>query len=237
MKVFLSHSSKDKELARKISIDLVNKGVDVWFDEWEIFVGDSITNKIQSGLSESKLLIVFLSKDSIKSGWVEKEWQSKMENEAITKKVTILPLKVDNTPMPQLLKDKKYADFNKNYDAAFNDLLLAIKIHIDPAISIRNNIHSITSLEKEENKNSKIIQNIIIQFAILMILSYEYIWGEFKINKLLVINDTITDIDTTEPLISEETMLIIFKVIFAVIVIYIVFKLFSNIIHFLKNMR
>ena len=52
MKIFLSHSSKDKEFVRKLADDLKTYGLSVWFDEWEIKVGDSITNKISQGIDE-----------------------------------------------------------------------------------------------------------------------------------------------------------------------------------------
>ena len=64
VKVFLSHSSKDKSIARKIAEDLRDKGIGVWFDEWNIFVGHSITQKISQGLEESDFVAVLLTKNS-----------------------------------------------------------------------------------------------------------------------------------------------------------------------------
>ena len=79
--VFLSHSSKDKPLARKIAEKIKDVGIKVWLDEWEILVGDSITQKIQTGLESANYVAVLLTKHSVKSGWVEKEWQSKIGGE------------------------------------------------------------------------------------------------------------------------------------------------------------
>lgn len=48
-------------------------------------------------------------------------------NEVQRRKVHILPLKLDDSPMPQIIADKKYADFSKSYKAGLDDLLNALK--------------------------------------------------------------------------------------------------------------
>jgi len=127
--IFLSHSSKDKALAKKIAEDLSLAGIDVWLDEWMVQVGDSISQKIQQGLRDMNLVAVLLTHSSIQSGWVEKEWQSKIGQEAERKRVLILPLKADDAEIPELLKDKKYADFASDYRGALDDLVIAIAVH------------------------------------------------------------------------------------------------------------
>ena len=125
-KLFLSHSSKDKEFARKIAKDLVKNGFEVWFDEWEIMVGESISQKIEKGLEDSDFVAVLLSSNSVKSGWVKKEWQSRIGKEAKEKKVHILPLKLEQCIFPNLLVDKKYADFSTDYENGLIELLSSI---------------------------------------------------------------------------------------------------------------
>jgi TIR domain-containing protein len=80
--IFLSHSTKDKSLARQIANDLLSADISVWLGEWEILVGDSITQRIQQGLEEVDYVAVLLTKHSVESGWVEKEWQTKIGVEA-----------------------------------------------------------------------------------------------------------------------------------------------------------
>ncbi len=129
--IFLSYSNKDKSLARKIARDLGKKGINVWLADWEIFVGDSISQKIQNGLKKTRFIAVLLSKHSIKSNWVEKEWQTKIDCEVRDGNVTILPLKADDCEIPPLLKDKKYANFTKNYEYGLNELIQAVKRHLN----------------------------------------------------------------------------------------------------------
>jgi CheY-like chemotaxis protein len=127
--VFLSHSSKDKPLARRIARDLNARDVDVWLDEWEIRVSDSVAHCIQKGIAEADFVAVLLTVTAVQSGWVEKEWQAKIGVEATYRRVAILPLKADDCDIPTLLRDKKYADFSQDYDSAFRELVTAITYH------------------------------------------------------------------------------------------------------------
>ena len=60
--VFISHASEDKDsVVRPLAIALKNKGINVWYDEFELKIGDSLRRKIDQGLSRSKFGIVVLS--------------------------------------------------------------------------------------------------------------------------------------------------------------------------------
>ena len=106
-----------------------SRSIVVWFDEWEIHVGDSITQKIERGLDKADFVAVLLTKHSVSSGWVDKEWRPKIAEEAERRKVIILPLKAENCPIPVLLRDKKYANFLKDYTSGLDALLKAIEAH------------------------------------------------------------------------------------------------------------
>ena len=127
--IFLSHSSSDKKLARRIANALLKAGIEVWLDEWEILVGDSITQRIQHGLDDTDFVAVLLSEKSVESGWVEKEWQSQIGVEAVFKRVVILPLRTDDCQIPTLLRDKRYADFRSRFATAMAEFVAAIKGH------------------------------------------------------------------------------------------------------------
>lgn len=124
---FLSHSSLDKPFIRQLAADLTANGIDVWLDEQRIRVGDSIPEKIAQGLAGSDFFLIGMSQHSANSAWVQKELNNAMVNEVQRRKVHILPLRLDDTPMPQIISDKKYADFSKSYKAGLKDLLAAMK--------------------------------------------------------------------------------------------------------------
>lgn len=127
--VFLSHSSRDKKTAKRLAIDIMMSNIFVWFDEWEIHVGHSITQKISRGLDDVDFVVVLLSKNSVESGWVQKEWATKIGEEATSQSVSVLPVLLEDCSIPSLLRDKKYADIRENYEDGVRELLGAIKFH------------------------------------------------------------------------------------------------------------
>ena len=67
--VFISHATEDKdEVVRPLANALKNRNLNVWYDEFELKIGDSLRQKIDKGVANSKFGIVILSKNFIKKG-------------------------------------------------------------------------------------------------------------------------------------------------------------------------
>lgn len=72
--VFISHASEDKEaVVRPLAAALVAEGLNVWFDEFELRIGDSLRRKIDQGLANSRVGLVVLSHSFIAKGWTNYE--------------------------------------------------------------------------------------------------------------------------------------------------------------------
>jgi len=123
IKVFLCHSSKDKGFVRRLAQDLEGRGVRVWFDEWEMKVGDSLADRIQEGIEHSSYLAVVLSPNSVKSGWVKRELNAALAKELKKQDVFILPILYKDCEIPLFLQDKIYADFRQNYTKGLRELM------------------------------------------------------------------------------------------------------------------
>lgn len=90
--VFVSHASEDKEdFVGPFVNALVSKGISVWYDEFELKVGDSLRRSIDSGLKNSKYGIVVLSENFFKKEWPQKELDGLFAKELNGERV-ILPL-------------------------------------------------------------------------------------------------------------------------------------------------
>lgn len=73
-RVYLAHASEDHDtLARPLAERLLAKGVDVWLDAWEIRSGDSLRQKMESGLGDCTHFVVLLTPQSLGKDWVERE--------------------------------------------------------------------------------------------------------------------------------------------------------------------
>lgn len=72
--VFISHASEDKDaFVRPLANALMNEGLDVWFDEFTLRIGDSLRQKIDQGLANSRVGLVVLSPAFISKGWTNYE--------------------------------------------------------------------------------------------------------------------------------------------------------------------
>ena len=72
--VFVSHASEDKDdFVRPLANALVAAGLKVWFDERTLRIGDSLRQKIDKGLANSRVGLVVLSPAFIKKGWTNYE--------------------------------------------------------------------------------------------------------------------------------------------------------------------
>jgi hypothetical protein len=122
-KIFLSYSSVDNDFVSRLANDLQARRVPVWLDRWELKVGDSLTQKIQDGITESSWLAVILSKNSVKSEWVKKELNAAQALELSKRSVFVLPLLIDDCEIPLFLMDKVYADFRTSYEEGLASLI------------------------------------------------------------------------------------------------------------------
>lgn len=125
--VFISHSSKDKPVVRRLTADLMNAGIKVWLDEQSIMVGDSISERISQALAKSDFFIIVISKNSMSSDWVQRELNATIMAELSRRSVHILPVRLDDADIPALLSDRQYADFSKSYRDGLTKLVQAIK--------------------------------------------------------------------------------------------------------------
>jgi len=59
-RVFISHSALDADWARSFAQALRQRGVAVWFDEFDVHPGESLRDALESGLRGSDVLVALL---------------------------------------------------------------------------------------------------------------------------------------------------------------------------------
>jgi len=127
-KIFISYSHRDKEFVNRLTVDLENAGINIWLDAKEIKVGDSISKKIEEGISESYFLFLVISSNSVKSKWVESEYSTALNAQLDSGTgPKIIPILIEEVQLPAYLRDIKYADFSRGYKRALDELLKTLK--------------------------------------------------------------------------------------------------------------
>lgn len=72
--VFICHADEDKdEVARPLAFALRELGLAVWYDEFELRIGDNLRRKIDEGIANSKFGVVILSEHFFAKQWSQYE--------------------------------------------------------------------------------------------------------------------------------------------------------------------
>lgn len=133
--LFLSHSSADKTFVEKLAKDLEGVGVNVWFDKWEIKVGDSLTGKIEEGLQANDYLGLVLSPAAVASEWVKAELSAAWCRQMSSRKIVVLPILYQDCEIPFLLEDRKCSatSFLRNWDSILEKKRANLRSISEPA--------------------------------------------------------------------------------------------------------
>lgn len=96
---FISYSSKDQEFAERLHADLQNKDVRCWFAPEDLKIGARTRTAIDEVIRVYDKLLLILSKNSIRSDWVEKEVDTGFEKERERKETVLFPIRLDDSVM------------------------------------------------------------------------------------------------------------------------------------------
>lgn len=142
--VFICHASEDKDdFVRPLAEKLRQHHIDVWYDEFSLSIGDSLTQKIDEGLSRSRYGIVVLSQNFFRKPWAKRELNGLTSREMIEGKDLILPIwhRVDAQDVMQYsppLADKKAGSSGDGINSLIRELIKKIKPDESPLIVARD---------------------------------------------------------------------------------------------------
>ena len=129
--VFISHASEDNaEIARPLAEALKQRGLSVWFDEYELTLGDRLRRKIEEGLRVSRYGVTILSDSFFRKKWPQEELDALFALETESKK--ILPVwhglsSADIARYAPLLVDRLAVSTKIGVDAVADEIARAIK--------------------------------------------------------------------------------------------------------------
>lgn len=155
MKVFISHSSTDKKFVRTLKDCLAANNIDIWMDEDQLDLGDSLLTKLDQALNDSSHLVIILSPASIASDWVRFELKKAIENSRTGLMQKIIPVKFQECDIPEELSDMLYADLSNEVVLPAGDRLKFISDGFDIFFlklvrALRNSAKAISTEEKRE---------------------------------------------------------------------------------------
>jgi hypothetical protein len=137
--LFISYSSKDETLARRLYADLQAQGVRCWFAPEDLKIGTKFRQHIDEAIHQQDKLLLLLSKQSIASTWVENEVEAALEKEDQQQREVLFPIRLDDVVMQTpkawaatLRRARNIGDFSawtdpQAYQSALDRLLRDLK--------------------------------------------------------------------------------------------------------------
>src|SRR5437762_6379699 len=127
MRIFISHSSKDKKAVSRIAARLKKDGHDVWADYLKLSPGDNFADKIQEAIRDSEAFVVVISANSLQSTWARAEFSAIALGQIADKK-KVVPVRIDNCPVPNYLSNFLYVDLSHDFQSGLETLSQVFKV-------------------------------------------------------------------------------------------------------------
>jgi outer membrane protein OmpA-like peptidoglycan-associated protein len=138
--VFISHATEDKEsIALPLANRLMERGLRVWLDRWELKLGDSLSEKIDNGLVNSRFGVVIFSPSFFAKRWPRHELEGLVQRQLGGAKV-ILPV---------------WHEVDHEYVAKFSPTL-ANKMAVPTSSGLDHVASAIYEAVAEENTNTEL---------------------------------------------------------------------------------
>jgi TIR domain-containing protein len=126
--LFVSYSRHDAPTVNQVASQLEQLGLRVWLDEVEIVAGDNIVERIQEGIASSRYFVAFLSNHYNRSLFAKEELAVAVMHLLSEGKRAVIPVRLDDDPLPTILLARKYCDFRTSFLTGFKELTQALSI-------------------------------------------------------------------------------------------------------------
>jgi hypothetical protein len=116
--VFVSYSQNDRETALGLTRALAERGIDVWFDNHEVRVGEDIGSRVQDAMRSASTVVLLIGSEP--SSYVRREWSSALQKAWASKPdLTLVPVLLPGADPPAFLSHLHYlrlTDAGRDWD-------------------------------------------------------------------------------------------------------------------------
>jgi TIR domain len=131
-RVFLSYARSDAQVVERIARDLRGQGVDLWMDRQDLLAGQEWLPQIEKAISGADFMLVFISKASLNSKWVQREYQVAFQSQAKVGGTRLIPVLLERVDLPPFLSSIQYVDLTESYFEGVQQLLRALQMPVGP---------------------------------------------------------------------------------------------------------
>jgi hypothetical protein len=127
MKVFLSHSTKDKQFVQTLAAELEAQKIEPWLCEVDIEFGQNFVAKIEEGLRDADLTVLFWSPEAARSDWTRLEWTSVTAREISESRTRLGVVLLRDCAVPEVLRVKHWIDARTDLEKGRLEIVAWIK--------------------------------------------------------------------------------------------------------------
>ncbi len=127
----MSYSSSDRAFARLLVEQLRSKGLEAWIDNEQIVAGDDILERLGEGLTKSDIVAFVVSGASLASDWVKREVGFAAQRDLREKRVGIIPIAIDDTPIdsfPWFLQTANISRVTSDLNGAVSAAAIIVRV-------------------------------------------------------------------------------------------------------------
>jgi Restriction endonuclease/TIR domain len=134
--VFFVYAREDRAVARPIAEELVKRGWRVWFDEFELTIGDSLAGQIDRGLSQSHAAVALITPSFFQKHWPARELSGLAMRESEGGAKIVLPVwhEVDASSVARhspVLADRVAVNTSSGLQNVVHQIEVALKHSLD----------------------------------------------------------------------------------------------------------
>ena len=122
LSLYLSYSPNDWRIIEEINTLLLNFGYITILDRKDIIEGEHMYDKIQKTIDDADYFLFFATESAASSEWCSRELSRALEIEAEREEQFIIPLKLDDVTMPDIICHKEYIDIHKDKPSGLREL-------------------------------------------------------------------------------------------------------------------
>ena len=143
---FISYSTKNLEQAQRVRDELKHSQVNVFLAKDSFRIGDAVTPTIMKEIEQCDVFLLLWSEEAAASKWVRDEVKT-----AVSSHKHILPVKLDDTALPEMLGDIHYVSEPADGNRALEQIRTAV-------------------FERADNKNYK-------ELAMILVICFGAVWA------------------------------------------------------------
>lgn len=125
--IVIPYNYADHEFASKLTAAFRHDRITQWIDDVDMSAGVLLVSRIAHAARPVDCVVPIISALSAASSWVQRDLKTVMARSFSGRRVRVLPLRTDDSALPDFLASRPYFDFHLGgWNVAYDELIVAV---------------------------------------------------------------------------------------------------------------